>query len=393
MYVKTASFKIYYLVFWDNLYIDVFASPKVPGKLLLRKRHYAEINFIKEKSIIINRSFCKVDFRFFLFLRKREVGKMKEEKKYELVKFVNEGLELEVNVSLEEETIWLTQLQIAQLFGKAKSTINEHIKNILSHELEEKDVVRKFGKTELSSIKTKPILMYNLDLILAVGYRVNSKKGIVFRKWATNVLKKYLVDGYAINEKRLKYLEKQINVISIASRLDEKLITSEGSKILETIIKYNKALSLLDDYDHQTLTRPDGTLGCYVITYEECRKIIDSMKFDSTIFGVEKDGSFNSSINAIYQTAFGEDVYKTVEEKAANLLYFITKNHSFADGNKRIAASIFLYFLDRNNMLYINGEKRLSDSALVAITILIAESKPEEKEIIVDLVMNFLTID
>ena len=318
---------------------------------------------------------------------------MKEEKKYELVKFVNEGLELEVNVSLEEETIWLTQLQIAQLFGKAKSTINEHIKNILSHELEEKDVVRKFGKTELSSIKTKPILMYNLDLILAVGYRVNSKKGIVFRKWATNVLKKYLVDGYAINEKRLKYLEKQINVISIASRLDEKLITSEGSKILETIIKYNKALSLLDDYDHQTLTRPDGTLGCYVITYEECRKIIDSMKFDSTIFGVEKDGSFNSSINAIYQTAFGEDVYKTVEEKAANLLYFITKNHSFADGNKRIAASIFLYFLDRNNMLYINGEKRLSDSALVAITILIAESKPEEKEIIVDLVMNFLTID
>ena len=166
---------------------------------------------------------------------------------------------------------------------------------------------------------------------------------------------------YAVNEKRLEFLEKQINLISIASRLDDNVISDEGNKILQTIIDYNKALSLLDDYDHQCLKRPTGTLGCYKITYEECRKIIDAMKFDSKIFGVEKDGSFNSSINAIYQSAFGEDVYKSTEEKneekGANLLYFIVKNHSFVDGNKRIAASIFLYFLERNNILYVNDLK------------------------------------
>ena len=167
--------------------------------------------------------------------------------------------------------------------------------------------------------------------------------------------------------------------------LDEK-------NILETINSYHKALSLLDDYDHQTLLKPNGTLGSYKISYEECRMIIDSMKFDSTIFGVEKDGSFKSSINAIYQTAFGNDVYKTSEEKAANLLYFIVKNHSFVDGNKRIAASIFLYFLYKNNLLYNNGNKRISDVALVAITILIAESKPEEKDTMIKLLINFLAI-
>jgi len=178
----------------------------------------------------------------------------------------------------------------------------------------------------------------------------------------------------------LSYLEKQINLISITSRLDDNLISNEGNEILKIVIDYNKALSILDDYDHQTLKKPDGTFRCYKISYEECMKIIKSMKFDSDVFGVERDGSFKSSINAIYQSAFSEDVYKTVEEKAANLLYFITKNHSFIDGNKRIAATIFLYFLDKNKILYLNGVKRLSDSTLVAITILIAESKPEEKE-------------
>mgnify|MGYP000967483782 CR=1 FL=1 len=230
-------------------------------------------------------------------------------------------------------------------------------------------------------------------MIISIGYRVKSKRGIVFRKWANNILKNYLLEGYAVNQKRLDYLQKQINLIDIASRIDEKVTSVEGSKILDVIIEYKKALDLLDDYDHRTLKKPKGTLNAVIITYEKCRKIIDSMKFDSSIFGIEKDGSFHSSINAIYQSAFGKDVYETTEEKAANLLYFITKNHSFIDGNKRIAASIFLYFLKKNDLLYLNNDKRLSDSTLVAITILIAESKPEEKEVIIDLIMNFLAFD
>ncbi len=311
---------------------------------------------------------------------------------FEIKVFNNGSVSVEVNFDKENNTVWLTQKQMAEMFDVSTDNIGLHIKNIFrdgeldTSVTEESSVTASDGK----KYKTK---IYNLDMIISVGYRVKSKVGIIFRKWVTGILNKYLIEGYAVNEKRLNYLEKQINLISIASRLDDNVITDEGNKILQTIIDYNRALSLLDDYDHQTLVRPNGTLGYYKITYEECRKIIDSMRFDSKIFGVEKDGSFNSSINAIYQTAFGEDVYKTVEEKGANLLYFIVKNHSFVDGNKRIAASIFLYFLDRNNILYIDGVKRLSDSALVALTILIAESKPDEKEIIIDLIMNFLTME
>ena len=314
---------------------------------------------------------------------------------FEIKVFNNGSVSVEVNFDKENNTVWLTQGEMAILFDVDRTRITRHINNIYNDgELDEfstsaeNALVHFEGNRKIS----RNVKIYNLDMIISVGYRVKSKVGIVFRKWVTGILNKYLVEGYAVNEKRLEFLEKQINLISIASRLDDNVISDEGNKILQTIIDYNKALSLLDDYDHQCLKRPTGTLGCYKITYEECRKIIDAMKFDSKIFGVEKDGSFNSSINAIYQSAFGEDVYKSTEEKGANLLYFIVKNHSFVDGNKRIAASIFLYFLDRNNILYVNGIKRLSDSALVALTILIAESKPEEKEIIVDLVMNFLTM-
>ena len=314
-------------------------------------------------------------------------------KKFDVIVFNDENVSLEVNFDKDNDTVWLSQNEMATLFGVDRTRIVRHISNIYKDgELDEMSTSAENAQVRLEGNRkiSRSIKIYNLDMIISVGYRVNSKKGIIFRKWANTILKKYLVEGYAVNEKRLNYLEKQINLISIASRLDDKLISDEGNKILQTIIDYNKALNLLDDYDHQTLKKPDGTIGCYRITYEECRKIIDSMKFDSKIFGVEKDGSFNSSINAIYQSAFSEDVYKTVEEKAANLLYFITKNHSFVDGNKRIAASIFLYFLDRNNILYLDGAKRLQDATLVAITILIAESKPEEKEIIIDLIMNFL---
>ena len=227
-------------------------------------------------------------------------------------------------------------------------------------------------------------------MIISVGYRVKSKNGILFRKWANKIIKDYLIKGYAINNKRLEYLEKTINLIDIANRVDDNLKGNEAREIIRVISNYSKALNLLDNYDHKKIDKPSGNITDKKITYEECKEIINNMKFESDLFGKERDGSFNSSINVIYQTSFGEELYKTREEKAANLLYFITKNHSFYDGNKRIAASIFLYFLYKNNMLYKNSEKVISDSALAATTILIACSRPEEKEMIVNLIMNFL---
>ncbi len=315
-------------------------------------------------------------------------------KKYNLVVFNDENLELEVKVDNENETVWLTQKQMAELFDVTTDNISLHIKNIIKEgELdnstsEESSVVQKEGNREV----TRNIKYYNLDMIISVGYRVKSKRGIAFRKWANSVLKKYLLEGYAVNSKRLEQLEKSFNLISIASRLDSKIINDEGNAILQTLLQYNKALSVLDDYDHQCLKRPVGVKDTYRITYEECRSIIDSMNFNSDLFGKERDGSFNSSINAIYQSMFGKDLYETREEKAANLLYFITKNHSFYDGNKRIAASIFILFLHKNNMLYKNNVKVIDDATLVAMTILIAESKPEEKEVIISLLMSFLNM-
>lgn len=311
-------------------------------------------------------------------------------KKYNLVVFNDKDLTLEVKLDDENETVWLTQKQMSELFGKSQSTINEHINNVYEEgELLVGDTMRKFGNSEKS---TKPTNYYNLDVIISVGYRVKSKRGVAFRKWANSVLKKYLLEGYVVNDKRLEQLEKSFNLISIASRLDSKIINDEGNAILQTLLQYNKALSVLDDYDHECLKRPKGLKDTYRITYEECRSIIDSMNFNSDLFGKERDGSFNSSINAIYQSMFGKDLYETREEKAANLLYFITKNHSFYDGNKRIAASIFIFFLHKNNMLYKDNVKVIDDATLVAMTILIAESKPEEKEVIISLLMSFLNM-
>ena len=311
-------------------------------------------------------------------------------KKYNLVVFNDKDLTLEVKLDDENETVWLTQKQMSELFGKSQSTINEHINNVYEEgELLVGDTMRKFGNSEKS---TKPTNYYNLDVIISVGYRVKSKRGVAFRKWANSVLKKYLLEGYVVNDKRLEQLKKSFNLISIASRLDSKIINDEGNAILQTLLQYNKALSVLDDYDHQCLKRPVGVKETYRITYEECRSIIDSMNFNSDLFGKERDGSFNSSINAIYQSMFGKDLYETREEKAANLLYFITKNHSFYDGNKRIAASIFIFFLHKNNMLYKDNVKVIDDATLVAMTILIAESKSEEKEVIISLLMSFLNM-
>ena len=228
---------------------------------------------------------------------------------------------------------------------------------------------------------------YSLDVIISVGYRVKSKRGIAFRKWANAVLKDYIIQGYAVNNNRMSQLNE---VIQVMKRVEN---TLDAKQILSVIEKYSLALDMLDDYDHQSMKKPSGTISAYIIEYEECINLIHSMKFgdSSTIFGNEKDDSFKGSIGAIYQTFAGEELYPSLQEKAANLLYFITKNHSFSDGNKRIAAAVFLYFLDKNDALFKNNEKAIADHTLVALTIMVAESKPDEKEMMVNVIMNCLS--
>lgn len=313
------------------------------------------------------------------------------ENKYEVLKFVDDEFELDVNVSRVEDTVWLNQDEIALLFDKAKSTINEHIKNILKEELDEDTVMRKFGKTELSSVNTKPINYYNLDLILAVGYRVNSKRGIEFRRWSNKVLKEYLIQGYSINNKRLEKLNK---VIDIQNKMLASALNIDSYELNEVIRTYTNALDLLDDYDHQRLEKPKGNDTIYKIEYNEARIIIDSMKFnnDSNLFGVEKEnGKLNGILEAVYQNVFGTELYPTLEDKAAHLLYFLVKDHPFADGCKRIAATLFLEFLNKNKRLVKNGKLVISNNTLVAITLLTAESKPEEMEIIINVIMHLLS--
>ncbi len=216
--------------------------------------------------------------------------------------------------------------------------------------------------------------------------RVKSKRGVEFRRWANSVLKEYIIKGYAVNHNRMNQLNE---VIRVMKRVENSLDTRQ---VLTVVERYSQALDLLDAYDHQNMKRPKGNEATYVLTYEECRKVIDDMKFGDTssLFGNEKDDSFKGSIGAIYQSFGGKDLYPTLEEKAANLLYFVTKNHSFSDGNKRIAATMFLYFLDKNQALFIDGEKTIDDHTLVALTIMIAESNPEEKEMMISVIMNCL---
>lgn len=290
-----------------------------------------------------------------------------------------------IDVKLEQDTVWLTANQMSLLFDKDEKTIRKHINNVFKEEEVDKD--NNTQKMRVVGVK-QSVAFYTLDVIISVGYRVNSKRATIFRRWATSILKDYLIRGIAVNDNRLKQLGEAIKILKrTTNQLD-------AQQMLAVVEQYTMALDLLDDYDHQCVRKPNGSKATYVLTYEECRNVINSMKFntDSDLFGNEKDKSFYSSIGTIYQTFGGEDVYPSVEEKAANLLYFITKNHSFNDGNKRIAATIFLYFLQKNGILYHeDGEKRINDSTLVAITIMIAESKTEEKEIMTRLVMNFLT--
>ena len=313
-----------------------------------------------------------------------------EEKKNEIILFENQGVKLEVN--LKDETVWLTQAQMEDLFNVKHATISEHINNIFNEgELDEKTSV---GISDKSTGGRKSKI-YNLDVIISVGYRVKSKNGVIFRKWATRVLKDYMLKGYAVNQKRLEYLEKTIKLIDIANRIDEKLENNDAKGILKVIGEYSKALDLLDDYDHKTLKKIDGNIDERKIKYNECIEVINKLRFneESSLFAVERDRGLESIIGNIYQSFAGKDIYKSIEEKGANFLYLIVKNHVFADGNKRIAATLFIYFLNFYDILYKNGKQTIDNNTLTALTLLIAESNPKEKEIIIDLVMNFLNND
>ena len=289
-----------------------------------------------------------------------------------------------VEVTFENDTVWLSIDQMAELFQRDKSTISRHIKNIFAEgELNKNSVVANFATTA-SDGKVYQVDYYNLDVIISVGYRVKSLRGTQFRIWATQRLREYLVRGYVVHEKRLHQLGQ---VVQLMRRVENRL---DARQVLDVIEHYSTGLNLLDDYDHQCLTRPAGSTQCYVLEYDECRKLIDSMSFgaESDLFGREKDDSFRGALGNIYQSFGGADIYPTMEEKAARLLYFTVKNHAFFDGNKRIAAAVFLYFLDRNNALFLNGNKRLADATLVALVILIAESRPDEMETIISVILN-----
>jgi len=309
------------------------------------------------------------------------------EKKNEIILFENQGVKLEVN--LKDETVWLTQAQMQLLFDVKQSTLSEHINNIFQEgELDEKTSI---GISDKSSGGRKSKI-YNLDVIISVGYRVKSKNGVIFRQWANKILKDYMLKGYAVNQRRLEYLEKTVKLIDIANRIDERLEGNDAKEILKVIGEYSKALDLLDDYDHRTLKKIEGRIDERKIEYDKCIDIINKLKFneESTLFAIERDKGLESIIGNIYQSFGGQDIYKSIEEKGANFLYLIVKNHVFADGNKRIAATLFIYFLNFYDILYKDGKRTIDNNTLTALTLLIAESNPKEKEIIIDLVTNFL---
>jgi len=303
-------------------------------------------------------------------------------KQNEIILFESRDNAIVLPVQMQDETVWLNRNQMAELFGRDVKTIGKHIGNALKEELDN-SVVAKFATTAADG-KVYQVEHYNLDVIISVGYRVKSARGVEFRRWANSVLKDYIVKGYAVNQQRLTQLG---NVVRLLRRAED---TLDAQQVLTVVESYSEALDLLDSYDHQRMKRPVGNKATYVLTYEECRKVIDNMSFgsESDLFGREKDDSFKGSIGNIYQSFGPQELYPTLEEKAANLLYFVTKNHSFLDGNKRIAATMFLYFLDKNGVLFDEGKKRIDDHTLVALTIMVAESQPEEKDMMISVIMN-----
>ena len=304
----------------------------------------------------------------------------------DIVLFETKDSSVILPVRMTGDTVWLNRSQMAELFERDVKTIGKHINNALREEVD-RSVVAKFATTAADG-KTYQMEYYNLDMIISVGYRVKSYRGVEFRRWANHVLRQYILQGYAVNERRINQLGE---VVRLMKRTQDSL---DSRQVLSVIERYSTALNLLDSYDHQSLQRPTGTNAVYVLSYEECRSVIDRMRFgdESELFGKEKDDSFKGSIGNIYQSFGGQEIYPTLEEKAANLLYFVTKNHSFFDGNKRIAATIFLYFLDCNGILYDEqGNKLLDDHTIVALTIMIAESCPEEKEMMISVIMNCIS--
>ena len=312
--------------------------------------------------------------------------------KNEIILFENQGIKLEVN--LKDETVWLNRQQLSELFNRDVKTIGKHINNALQEELKDIPTVAKFATVQKEGERdvTRDVEYYNLDMIISVGYRVKSQNGILFRKWATKILKDYMLKGYAVNQKRLEYLEKTIKLIDIANRIDERLEGNDAKEILRVIGDYSKALDLLDGYDHKTLKKIEGNIDTRKIEYNKCVQIINKLRFkeDSSLFAIERDRGLEAIIGNIYQSFDGQDIYRSIEEKGANFLYLIVKNHVFTDGNKRIAATLFIYFLNYYDILYKNGEQTIDNNTLAALTLLIAESNPKEKDVIIDLVMNFL---
>lgn len=312
--------------------------------------------------------------------------------KNEIVLFENQKVKLEVN--MKDETVWLSLEQMAKLFDRDKSVISRHIKNSIKEELDS-SVVAKFATVQKEGNRKiiRSIEYYNLYMIISIGYRVKSPQGVTFRKWANKILKDYMIKGYAVNQKRLEYLEKTVKLIDIANRIDGKLNNGDAGEILKVIGNYSKALNLLDDYDHKTLSKPKGSNSKEQIKYEECVNIINKLKFniESNLFAIERNKGLESIINDLYQTFDGEEVYKSVEEKASNFLYLIVKNHIYIDGNKRIAAALFIYFLNFYGILNKDNNQIIDNNTLAAITLLVAQSNPKEKEIIIDLIINFIT--
>ena len=310
-----------------------------------------------------------------------------ENKRNEIVLFENQNVKLEVN--MKDDTVWLSQQQMAELFDRNIGVISRHIKNIFDeNELDEQSNLQKMQIAN----SDKPVNFYSLDVVISVGYRVKSKNGVIFRRWANNILKDYMLKGYAINQKRLEYLEKTVKLIDIASRIDSELNGNEAQEIIKLINNYSTALNLLDDYDYKRISKPEGSVNKNIITYEECIEVINNLKFntESDLFALERGEGLKSILNTIYQSFDGKDLYPTTEEKVANLLYMVVKNHVFIDGNKRIAATLFIYALQYYNLLIINGKRIIDNNTLVAAVLLIAESDPKEKEVLIDLILNFL---
>ena len=313
--------------------------------------------------------------------------------KNEIKIFENQNVKLEVN--MKDETVWLSLEQMSNLFDRDKSVISRHIKNALVEELDN-STVAKFATVQKEGNRnvTREIEFYNLDMIISIGYRVKSRNGIIFRRWANKILKDYLIKGYAVNQKRLEYLEKTVKLIDIASRIDDEITNDNAKNIIKVINDYSKALNLLDDFDYNKISKPKNkNVSEEKIAYEECIEVIKELSFNnnSSLFALERNKGFEQIINNIYSSFDGKELYEGLECKAANLLYLIVKDHAFIDGNKRIGATIFIYFLNKYNLLYKDNSKVIDNNTLACMTILIAQSNPKEKDIIIDLVMNFLS--